>query len=118
LKWREANREKDLERQKIWYANNKEKAVEYRQRNIDKILKQQKEHYEQNKEKILERCREYYKAHKEEHSTKKRNKILTATDSYLKSLSKLPLPPELAEAVRLKLFIKRKVLELKNETHQ
>jgi nicotinamidase-related amidase len=108
----------ELARKKAWHEANKEQQKKYREENRDRLLAVQRNSYEANKEKHLAKSKAYHEANKEQRNAKRKEKSLLATDSYLRSLSKAPLPPELIEAVRLKLFIKRKVLELKNETHQ
>jgi hypothetical protein len=117
-KWYSSNSEKSLIYSKLWYEANKEKAKQYWEENKEEILAKQRAHYEANKDKHKAKQKAYHEANKEQKNAKRREKALLATDSYLRSLSKTPLPPELVEAVRLKLFIKRKVLEIKNETHQ
>jgi len=51
--------EEKKERDKEYYQTNKNRYLQYRKTNKEKLLKQNKEYYESNKEKILEKQKEY-----------------------------------------------------------
>lgn len=60
-RWREKNRERDLEKKRAHYAENKEalreKAKEYRLANKDLVSQRRKAYYEANRAKILAECK-------------------------------------------------------------
>lgn len=84
-KYRENNKEKIAQTNKLYYKNNKEKIKEkhkkyyednkekinkankrYYEENKEEMLKKMKEYKENNKEELKEKCKEYYKNNKEE----------------------------------------------------
>jgi hypothetical protein len=58
------------------------------------------------------------KAHPEIARAKAHKQAVRASDSYIRGLYKSTMSPELIEAARIRLFIKRKLLERKDEAHQ
>ena len=63
------NKEKDAEKDKKYYQNNKDRILEhkkqYQQENKESIAERKKQTYQRNKEKILEERRQYYQKNKE-----------------------------------------------------
>jgi len=74
--WREAHREKILEKNKEYYKENQDKIAEYHkkwyEKNKEQIIEQQKEYKQANQEKIKEQRKEYKQANREK--IKERNK--------------------------------------------
>ena len=64
-RYREANREKDLDRKKQWYEANKEQQKQYREANRDKRAEYNKQYREANKEKIAKQRKQRYQDNKE-----------------------------------------------------
>ena len=64
-RYREANREKDLDRKKQWYEANKEQQKQYREANRNKIAEYKKQYREANKEKMTEQRKQRYQGNKE-----------------------------------------------------
>ena len=64
-RYREANREKDLDRKKQWYEANKEQQKQYREANRNKIAEYKKQYREANKEKLTEQRKQRYQDNKE-----------------------------------------------------
>ena len=64
-RYREANREKDLDRKKQWYEANKEQQKQYREANRNKIAEYKKQYREANKEKMTEQRKQRYQDNKE-----------------------------------------------------
>jgi len=109
----------------------KEKAYQaaYYQANKEKVKVQGAAYYQANKEKVNVRHAAYYQAHKnqmnkvdakryrEKHREtiriKANKRTLAVKDYHLQVYSKVALPPELLALMRVKLFIKRKLKELK-----
>ena len=67
--WRENNKEKIAKKNKQYYEANKEKILEYnkqwRETNKDKAVKYSKQYRENNKDKIAEKQKQYYETNKE-----------------------------------------------------
>ena len=67
--WRENNKDKIAEKNKRYYEANKEKILEYnkqwRETNKDKVAKYSKQYRENNRDKIIKKNKRYYKANKE-----------------------------------------------------
>lgn len=67
--WRENNKERLVEKAKIYYEDNKEeiaeKVKEYYENNKNKILEERKQYRKDNKEKIAEKNKEYREDNKE-----------------------------------------------------
>jgi len=67
--YREQNKDKILEHNKIYYEQNKDKIKEqhkkYKEQNKDKIKEQRKTYYEQNKDKIKEQRKTYQEQNKD-----------------------------------------------------
>ena len=70
--YREDNRLKIKENDKLYYAENKEQRAEYYKRNKERVKEFYKEYYENNKDKILADKREYREANKDRINARKR----------------------------------------------
>lgn len=62
-RYREANRDKKLERARRYYEENRDKELErarrYREENSDKVQERARRYYEENRNKVLENARQY-----------------------------------------------------------
>lgn len=63
-RWRDANRDKDLERKRRWHEENRDKLLErnrrYYEENHDKVLESNRRWREENRDKLMECQRRYY----------------------------------------------------------
>ena len=102
--WGEANKE----RLKAYTAATKERRKEWTQANKERV-----------KAKAKARVDARRKANPEIFKAKGKRRIARAPDSYIRKLYKSEaMTPELLEAARMRLFIKRKLSEFRNETHK
>ena len=112
-----------------YYAENRDKAREYRTENRDKIAERQRQYRAENRDKIAERHRQYRAENRDkiaerqhQYRAENRDKIAeyhrqysaALTDALVASritdgtnLTRADIPPELLEAKRLQLKLKR-----------
>jgi len=113
-----ANKEVRNARKKAWYEANKDHVRAYEHANKERIAARKKEHSQLNRDRIRARVQALRESNPELYRERRRRQVARATDAYIRKLYKTPMPPDLIQAARMKLFIKRKLRELKDEKHQ
>ena len=97
-----------------YYAENRDKAREYRTENRDKIAERQRQYRAENLDKRAELHRQYRAENRDKIAERKRQHRAALPDAYVAqeikrgtALTRADIPPELLEAKRLQLKLKR-----------
>ena len=97
-----------------YYAENRDKAREYRTENRDKIAERQRQYRAENRDKIAEYHLQYYSENRDKKAEYLRQYRAALPDACVAqeikrgtTLTRADIPPELLEAKRLQLKLKR-----------
>ncbi len=123
-RYREKNIEKVAEKNRRYREENREKlaeyALRYREENPEKMAEANRRYYEENREKLAEKNRRFREENREKLAEYARMQIGLITDSYVARVMKIPTaeaPPDLIEAKRQQLKLKRTIKNAKEIRH-